>query len=112
MRVWQATVLPLGQYDRVLQAMNNPAYHSQVAGSTPNSAATQPWQLAAVQTAADFGDSREDVAQRYEQAAALLSGMLHPEAAHRMTAEQLASNGWLQQAGSTVLGECPTVLRC
>ena len=94
----------------VLQAKHNPAYHAQVAGSTPDSAATQPWQLAAVQTAADFGDSSEDVARRYEQAAALLSGMLHPETAHRMTAQQLASDGWLQQAGGTVLGECPLTL--
>lgn len=108
---WQRAVFALWQNAlSVLQAKNNPAYHAQVAGSTPDSAATQPWQLAAVQTAADFGDSSEDVARRYEQAAALLSGMLHPETAHRMTAKQLASDSWLQQAGSTVLGECPVNL--
>lgn len=92
-----------------VQAINNPAYNCEAAGTADSCESAQPWQLAAVQTAADFGDSNEEAAERYVHAAALLSGMLHPHIAQRMTAKQLASDSWLRQAGSSALGECPLV---
>jgi len=90
-----------------VQAIKNPAYNIEAAGTAESCESAQPWQLAAVQTAADFGDSSEEAAERYVHAAALLSGMLHPQVAERMTAKQLASDSWLQQAGSSAFGECP-----
>jgi len=90
-----------------VQAIKNPAYSTEAAGTADSCESAQPWQLAAMQTAADFGDSSKEAAERYVHAAALLSGMLHPQAAQRMTANQLASDLWLQQAGSSPLGECP-----
>ena len=73
--------------------------------------AQQPWQLAAMQTAADFGGDKPAATERYQQIAAMLSGMLHPEVAERLTATQLAQQHWLQDAGSVDFGPCPIVLQ-
>ncbi|KAL0043072.1 hypothetical protein WJX79_008366 [Trebouxia sp. C0005] len=45
-------------------AINNPAYNCEAAGTADSCESAQPWQLAAVQTAADFGDSNEEAAER------------------------------------------------
>ena len=69
--------------------------------------AQQPWQLAAMQKAADFGDDKAAADGRYQQIAALLSGMLHPEVAERLTAA-LAAGCW--QYGSWALSNCASAL--
>ena len=92
--------------DVMVQAMNNPAYNSQAVGTSE-----QPWQLAAMRTAADFDDNRVAAEERFQNVAALLSGMLHPNVSERMTAKQLTSLQWLLDAGSNELGACPVVLQ-
>ena len=73
--------------------------------------AQQPWQLAAMQKASDFGGDKAAATERYQQIAAMLSGMLHPGAAERLTATQLAQQHWLQNAGNMDLEPCPIVLQ-
>ena len=100
----------------LLQALHNPSYRAQcnkVDDSGPSEAkGGQPWQLVAMQEAADFSNANEDGAGRYGCVAELLSGMLHPDAAKRMTARQLAEQQqWLRVAGTSELGPCPAVLQ-
>lgn len=72
---------------------------------------SQPWQLLAVQKAANFSNERENGIEQYDRVAELLSGMLHPNVAQRLTATQLATQQWLRVAGSGKLGPCPVVLQ-
>ena len=41
----------------------------------------------------------------------LLSAVLHPEVAQRMTAEEMAGLQWLQEAAAVPLMECPVKIR-
>lgn len=72
---------------------------------------SQPWQLLALQEAADFSNEREHGVQHYDCVTELLSGMLHVDVAQRLTAKQLASQQWLRIAGANKLDPCPTVLQ-
>jgi len=104
--------------------LHNPAYHNQIQRSQNQSAETesagrsetcetavkQPWQLAAMQKAADFSGSSQEASERCQHVTALLSGMLNPDVAQRMTARQLAGDKWLQHAGSSELAGGPVVL--
>ena len=72
---------------------------------------SQPWQLLAVQQAANFSNERGNGGEQYGCVAKLLSGMLHPDVAQRLTAKQLATQQWLRGAGTSKLGPCPVVLQ-
>lgn len=78
---------------------------------------SQPWQLLALQEAADYGNEKEHGAQHHagvEHHACvteLLSGMLHVDVAQRLTAKQLASQQWLKNFGVGKLDPCPTILQ-
>ena len=63
-----------------------------------------------MQTAADFSGDGVDAAERCQHVTSLLSGMLHPDVTHRLTAPQLASHQWLLEGGSSELVECPLKL--
>lgn len=64
-----------------------------------------------MQNAADFGSKRKNGGDQYGCVAELLSGMLHPDVAHRLTAKQLATQQWLRIAGSSKVGPCPVALQ-
>lgn len=72
---------------------------------------SQPWQLLALQEAADFSNETKDGVKQYNYVAELLSGMLHVDVAQRLTAKQLASQQWLRIAGANKLEPCPIVLQ-
>lgn len=65
----------------------------------------------AVQTAADFNNEKESGVEQYGRVAKLLSGMLHPDVAQRLTAKQLATQQWLGVVGTGKLGPCPVALQ-
>ena len=94
----------------MLQGTNNPAYQASCDASG-QSDSHQPWQLVAMQEAADFSDSKEEAAERCSFVAKLLSGMLHPEVAQRMTAKQLAAQDWLSSVATQHLEPCPQFLK-
>ena len=62
-----------------------------------------------MQKAADF--SNENGCDQYGHVAELLSGMLHPDVAQRLTAKQLVTHQWLRIAGTSKLGPCPVALQ-
>ena len=73
--------------------------------------AQQPWQLAAMQTAADFDNDTAAAAERSQQVATLLSGMLHPKVTGRLSANQLVQLQCLKQRDSTGLQQCPDLIQ-
>ena len=105
----------LSHFVSELQALHNPAYSRQSGETNPleccEPSQSQPWQLQYIAEAADFGDSKQDAAERCRCVAELLAGMLQPDVAQRMTAKQLAAQQWLSDAGNSQLGPCPKVVQ-
>ena len=64
-----------------------------------------------MQKAADFSKESEDAVEQSSQVAELLSGMLQPDVAQRVTAKQLATQQWLWVAGNGKLCPCPVALQ-
>lgn len=72
---------------------------------------SQPWQLLALQEAADYGNEKEHSVEHHACVTELLSGMLHVDVAQRLTAKQLASQQWLRNFGAGKFNPCPTILQ-
>ena len=120
----------------VLQAIHNPAYgqaaeklslaselaqqavhasldtaQAAIVNKSVADSTKQPWQLAAMQTAAEFDSDTAATADRYLQAAALLSGMLHPNVSERITAIQLVELQCFSDRRITDLQQCPDLIQ-
>ena len=61
------------------------------------------------QAAVALNTPKEDA--QLNHADKLLSALLHPEVAQRMTAEEMAGLQWLQEAAAVPLMECPVKIR-